>query len=169
MKDRNFLISLVVVLVIFGLLYSFFRRSPKEVPSPPAETLPFSQEEETGLESQVGIEIPEDIEKTKLEDVKGGEAMGIATRKFEEDEFEHTVTASLPDPEPGKFYQGWLGKDGELVPSARLVKKKGGWVLSFTDQEDKTDFNRVVITLEEKDDDLPEERVLEGEFQGLGT
>ena len=164
MKNKGFLVALLVFLLLVVGGYYYSRQYRQNAPAPLSESLPVTEEEESVLESQVGIEIPQNIEKTKLADVSGGEASGIATRKFEEGEFKHDVIANLPEPEAGQFYQGWLVKEEEAVPTGKMEQKKGGWVLSYTSGEDQSDYDRAVITLESKDDDQPEDKILEGKF-----
>ena len=164
MKNKNFLIGLFLVLVGGGIFW-YFRQDEKPEPSPLLERIGVTQEEEAFLESQVGLEIPDDVEKTKLTDVDGEEAVGLATRDYEDGQFEHTVIASLPETAETEFYQGWLvDEEGEMVATEKLEEVKGGWVLSYTTDEDKTDCDRVVVTREAEDDNEPEEVVLEGQF-----
>jgi hypothetical protein len=164
MINKRLIIGLLAVLIVFFGAYYFFRRYREEAPSPLAEVLPPSQEEESALELQVGLEIPEGVEKARLADVRGGDSIGIATRKTESGKFEHTIIASLPDPGPDEFYQGWLAKGEEIIPTAKMEEKKGGWVLSYTTDEARQDYDQAVVSLETQDDDQPEEKVLEGEF-----
>ncbi|HUW22296.1 MAG TPA: hypothetical protein VMW41_06560 [Candidatus Bathyarchaeia archaeon] len=165
MKNKNILFGLVLVLIgVIVFYYYYIRQYREQAPQPLAENLPVTQEEESVLERQVGVEIPEAIDKVKLSDVQGEESTGIATRKFEDGIFEHTIIASLPEPKPGEFYQGWLAKDQDLISTGKMEEKKGGWVLDYTGNEDQSDHNQVMVTLESKADDQPEKKVLEGSF-----
>lgn len=163
---REAIIGAIVVILIFVGAYYFFSRYQRgeEVGPLPAEKIPVSEELEKGFESGMGIEVPEGVEKTTLTDVTGGASTGMATRKFEEGVFEHTVMAALPEPGTGKFYQGWLVRDGELLSTGKLSEIKGGWYLEYLQDKDYSDYDKVWVTLEEKDDNQPETHVLEGSF-----
>ena len=84
--------------------------------------------------------------------------------------FSQSVLADLPDPEEGKFYQGWLvrGEEGSdeysIVSVGKLKLAKGGWSLDFSERNDYSDYAKVLVSLEEKDDDVPEKVILEGGF-----
>jgi len=164
LKRETIIGAIVVVLVIAGAYFFFTRYQKREEASLPTENLPVSQELEEGFETGLGIEVPEGVEKTSLEDVTGGAGKGMATRKFEENLFEHTVMASLPEPQTGKFYEGWLVREGDFFSTGKMEEMKGGWYLFFSADKDYSDYNRVVVTLEEKDDRQPEKHILEGSF-----
>ncbi len=113
----------------------------------------------------MGIVLPADVEKVTLEDVGGGSGSGLATRKYSEDKFTHSVLAALEDPVSGSFYEGWLVSDsGDVVYTGKLRVAKGGWVLDFVSGVDLSDHDQVVVTRELVDDQKPEAHVLEGSF-----
>lgn len=163
---RETIIGAIVVILIFVGAYSFFTRHQRgeEVTPPAAEKVPVSEELEKGFETGMGIEVPEGVEKTTLKDVTGGPSVGMATRKFKEGIFEHTVMAALPEPGTGKFYQGWLVRDGELLSTGKMNETKGGWYIEFSVDKDYSDYNKVWVTLEERFDNQPEKHILEGSF-----
>lgn len=164
MKRETIIGAVIVILIFVGVYYFFARYQREEEINPPAEKIPVSEELEEGFETGMGIEIPEGVDKAALKDVTGGAGMGMATRKFEEGVFEHTVMAALPEPGAGKFYQGWLVRDGEVLSTGKLSEIKGGWYLEYSANKDYSDYNQVVITLEERIDNQPETHILEGNF-----
>ncbi len=164
MKRETIIGAAVVILILVGAYYFFTRYQGSEVVPSPVEKTPVSEELEEGFETGMGIEVPEGVEKTTLADVTGGAGTGMATRRFEDNLFEHTVMAALPEPGTGKFYEGWLVSDGQFFSTGKLEEMKGGWYLEFSADKDYSDYNRVVVTLEEKDDSQPEKHLLEGSF-----
>jgi len=92
---------------------------------------------------------------------------GTATRVFVNDQFLLAVTAQLPDPPQGKFYQGWLVKKtpkSEFLLTGKMNKAGSNYSLTYTQTGDLSSYPGVVVTLEQKDDQKPETHVLEGSF-----
>lgn len=164
MKKKDIVIGLVVIALVLVLFYRLKTKEKQKKEPPPT---PAVQEK---IEESFNVEIPEDVEKTELKDVAGGNASGMATRKFENGVFSLLVLADLPDAEAGSFYEGWLvkGKVGEtdfdIVSTGKLRQAKGGYLLEFKSAKDYSDYNQVVVTLEKKPDNLPEKHILEGSF-----
>ncbi len=163
MKRKDIMIGLIILAILAGIIYWF--RKPKEdlkVPEAPSA--------EEKMEESFNVEIPEDVEKAQLEDVVDGDGMGIATRTFENGTFVHVVLADLPDLEEGLFYEGWLvrGTEGDddfdYVSTGIMRLGKGGYLLEFESNTDYSEYQGVVITHEEKEDDNPETHILEGSF-----
>lgn len=165
MKRRDIVIGLLILVLLGGGIYWRQRSRPKEEMKVP-ETLSLEEE----LEQKFKLQIPEDVDKAELKDVTGGTSSGIATRKFADGKFTHTVLADLPDPEAGSFYEGWLvrGEEGSenfaLFSSGRMRLAKGGYLLEFESTQDFSDYNRVVVTAEKVLDKTPEKHILEGSF-----
>ena len=157
MKRRDIVIGLIVLAVLAGII--FLARRQREQPE--LQTTPSVEER---LEESFNLEIPEDVEKIELADVSGGDSSGIATRKFEDATFTHVVLADLPEPEEGKFYEGWLVKGEEVVSTGRLRVAKGGYLLEFESSTDYSDYKTVVVSEEEIADATPEKHILEGSF-----
>jgi len=124
------------------------------------------EERASEFAKQMGVTLPEDVEKASLADVSGGEGSGIATRDFVEGSFSHSVLAAVPEPVAGSWYEGWLVRPDpfDVVYTGKLRVAKGGWVLDYTANEDLTDHTQVVVTLEKVDDQKPEAHILEGSF-----
>jgi len=167
MKRRDIVIG-IAVLGVIGSVLLWRQRTQKEeaIQIPEPQTLSV----ETTLEDKFNTQIPDDVEKAELKDVVGGTGSAVATRKFENNTFTHSVLADLPDPESGKFYQAWLvkgnlGEEGYAqVSTGRVVMGKGGWKVDYKSQADLSENNKVVISLETRDDNTIETKVLEGSF-----
>lgn len=157
MKRRDIVIGLIVLAVIAAVVYWVRRPKEKLTITPPSV--------EEKLEESFNLQIPDDVEKAELSDVTGGNASGIATRKYEEGTFSHTVLADLADPPAGRFYEGWLVKGEKVISTGKFRVAKGGYLLEFKSGTDYSDYGKVVVTLEEKDDKTPETHVLEGTFK----
>lgn len=160
MNRRDIVIGLAVLAVLGSFVYFRQRRVDEEDQLKVPQTLSI----EDRLEDAFDMEVPEDVEKAELKDVSGGDASGLATRKYEAGRFTHTVLADLPELAAGSFYEGWLVSDSDVVSTGRLRVAKGGYLLEFTSTTDYSDYNEVVVTQEKKADQLPEDHVLEGNF-----
>ena len=165
MKKRDIVIGLVVLLLLAGVIYWRQRvEKPEEIKIP--ETL----STEDKIEERFNVQIPENVEKAELKDVSGSNASGIATRKFENGEFELGILADLPTPETGEFYQGWVNKgeegkeDYRILTLGKLRIAKGGYLLDFKSSTDYTDYNKVVVSLEKTLSSAPDRLILEGSF-----
>lgn len=163
MRNRIITITALVILLVIGL---FYRSSRSKKTSQPVEALPSIQETENQIKEKTGLQIPqvEGADKAELKDVRNEGALGLATRKVESGKLVVTILANLPDLETGKFYQGWLSNDNDLLSAGKLEEKKGGWFLQFSTTEDKKALGKVMVTLETKNDLQPEEKILEGQF-----
>jgi hypothetical protein len=165
MKTRDIVIGLVVLLLLAGVIYWRQRvQTPQEIKTP--ETLSTQNK----IEDKFNVQIPEGVEKAELKDVSGGNASGIATRKFENGEFELGILADLPTTEAGSFYEGWIskGEEGEegyeILSLGGLTVAKGGYLLDFKSPTNYSDYGNVVVSLEKSVGEAPDQRVLEGSF-----
>jgi hypothetical protein len=162
------IVSLVIVLIIVGAAFYYFSAreavAPGEVIDVPLKTV-----EEEGTQEKEDFGEPEEFtaEMTKLEAVGGYTGDGIATREYDGLSFIHTITARLDDPAEDKFYEGWLVEGSDFFSTGKLEKAGGGYALTYTNVDDKSDYNEVVVTLEtlaQGLDNNPEAHVLEGVF-----
>src|SRR5687767_12538095 len=90
-----------------------FRTSSNQITTTTPTPLPLSEQVKgvrQDLETKTSKTIPSDAEQTVLRDVTGGTGSGLATRKFTNNKFEHTILADLPEPPQGKHYAAWLVK-----------------------------------------------------------
>lgn len=164
MERRNIFLGAIVILAVI-LLVVYIKSRPSVAP---LDSIPQTSVEKT-FEEKFNLEIPDDRDRAELTSATG-EGSGLATRKYEEGIFNHTVLADLADPEDGYFYQGWLVKgkmsdeDYALISTGVLNLVKGGYLIEYTSVNNYLDYSRVLITKEKVRDDRPEETVLEGSF-----
>lgn len=165
MNRRDIVIGFVILAALAAFIYfRSSRATPNEL------TVPQTLSTEDKLEEQFGVTLPENVDRAELSDVTGGNGSGIATRRYEDGAFTHTVLADLPDPQAGTFYEGWLvrGKPGDnnfaLVSTGTFRLAKGGYLLEFQSDKDFSEYNNVVVTQEKVADSTPETHVLEGSF-----
>ena len=162
--------DIVIGLTVFALLGAFIYFRQRRIQDDELLKLPQTLSVEDKIEEAFMLDIPEDVDKAELKDVSEGNASGMATRKFEDGRFTHTVLADLPDPEEGSFYEGWLvrGEEGEddfsLISTGKMKVAKGGYLLEFDSGNDFSDYSKVVVTLEKVADINPESHILEGDF-----
>jgi hypothetical protein len=164
-RRRDIVIGVVILILVAVAAYFILKPSDE-----PEITIDQTSSVEDELEESFKFELPEDVEKVELSAVRGDGSRAIATRKFENGTYSHTVLADLPDPESGTFYEGWLvrGKSGDenfaIISTGQLTIAKGGYLLNFESSTDYSDYGSVVITLEKVADSTPEEHVLQGSF-----
>jgi len=102
--------------------------------------------------------------------VEGFEGTALATVSYLNETFTHTVKGKFRDPTEGKFFEGWLVKNGGLIgffSTGKLEKKDEMYELTYIANEDQRDSNGVVITEETESlglDGNPEKHILEGTF-----
>lgn len=165
MKGRDIVTGLVVVLIIIGGALLIKKNRANKLQSI-ATPIPSIEEKITNKFG--GITIPDDAEKADLNDVSGGNALGIATREYKDNKYTLTVLADLQAPESGYYYQAWIAKNEgtnlAYVNAGELRVAKGGYLVDFTSNKDFTEFKKVIVTLEKKSDLTPEKPILEGSF-----
>lgn len=163
MNKRDIVIGLVVLAIIAGIVY-FVKRPANKLP----QVTDTPQSEELFSE-KFKYDIPAGADRVDLKDISGGESSGLATRNYQNGVFTHAVLADLPDPSEG-YYEGWLikGKEGDkdyrFISTGRLKIAKGGFMLEFSSGRDYSDYSRVVVSLESKNDNKPDKPILEGNF-----
>jgi hypothetical protein len=169
MNRRDIVIGAVVLLVLAGVIYVRNRNTNDDLKVPETQTQ--SSSTEKTLEDKFKINIPDDAPKAELKATDGGDASGIATHSYKEGTYKLTVLADLPEPEPGKRYQGWIVKgeegsdDYNLISVGRLTTGKGGYMLDYQSKNDYSDHSRIVISQEtSQGTKIGETRVLEGSF-----
>lgn len=154
----------IVILVIAGLWYFYFRDTEQANTSSPGSTTS-SQNQATQSASEKSA-----TESATLKAISPYTGSGTATRNFDGTTFTHTVIANIADPAEGKFLEGWLVmKKPTLVfiSTGKLVKENGVYKLTFTANQNYPEHKDIVITEEDSAkglDGVPEEHVLEGTF-----
>jgi hypothetical protein len=108
----------------------------------------------------------EQLYLAELEDVTGGDAIGLATATYGE---AYTLIASfenLPELEEGYFYEGWVVRNDPL--SVVSTGELNGSENVYADADDLTDHTQYVLTIEPDDGDpAPADHVLQGTFNQL--
>lgn len=168
-KMSNVIIILAVVVVIIGIIWAVMAsqevaKDDKQVNTNPVVT-PVPTASPNMVTTPIETAEPK-VETATLLNVKDQDVSGEATRKFMDSIFTHTVTATLPDLAEGKFYEGWLvTKDSaDFFSTGKMQKDGGDYKLSYESNQNYADYSQVVITVEEIDDQKPEEHILEGSF-----
>lgn len=170
-RGRNILITAVIFIITVLIVIFLIRRSRNTNnlslnPILPTPTSNFQQE----LKDNFGIVVPTNATKIDLNDVSGGNQIGLATLDKENNQNVYSVIANLEDPTSGYFYQAWLvrGSVGDanydLVSLGKLYLAKGGWMTSYTTTKDLSDHKTIWVTSEKTFDSAPEKHILEGSF-----
>ena len=125
--------------------------------------LPLTEAEKQQIEN---VFAKEGVEMTVLKDVSGNYAHGTGWRHFDGEKFYHKVEAGgLSALEKGFFYEGWLVSDEGFFSTGRMAEIEGKGSLYYIVDENKADFQGVVVTIELEDGDLaPGQHILEGSF-----
>lgn len=166
MRTRDIIIGAIVLIVLIsGVL--IIRRARNRSAVLPTSTPTIAERVQKSFN---GLIIPSDRENVDLNDVTGGEGIGVASRKYSGGTFSLTIMADLPEPKSRYFYQGWIirgnlgDNDFSYVSVGSLRLAKGGFIADFSSAKDYSDFKKVVVTLEKVNDATPEGNVLEGSF-----
>lgn len=100
-----------------------------------------------------------------LRPVGGTSGEGVAVRTVG-NEFSVRVTAQLPEPRSGSFYEAYLARTEPAAQFSigRLQKVGEDWVVTLTQARDASAYGTLFVSLESADDKKPEQKVLEGAF-----
>ncbi len=102
-----------------------------------------------------------------LEDVSGGDASGEAWLKVENNVTFHKVVAkNMPRLKDNEFYEGWLVKKStnDFFSTGQMFfdTQAQTWILDYQTEGDKSNYTKVVITLEPNDGDpAPAKHIIE--------
>lgn len=150
---KDIVTGLIVILLIVGGVYLFkYLKKPRVTVSTPS---PVSYEFQKDFEDSFRLDIPDDVNSVELKDVAGGDSRGIAT--------DNEVLVDAEDPETGYYYEAWLEKESGLVSLGKLRVAKGGWLIEY-DRSKYPTSTKVIISLEKKNDNKIEKKILEGSF-----
>ena len=160
------LLALVLALIIGGAYYFYSQKGQDKTSDQPLT----SQE---GISNNSPAEntgpVVLEPEKITLADVSGGEGEGIANRIFSSQKFIHTIAAQLKKAETGSYYAGWLikqqGDKEEIISTGKLTQNGSDYYLEFRSDNDYSQYNKVVVSLQSKEDSQPKKTILEGEFK----
>ena len=78
----------------------------------------------------------------------------------------------LPDPAAGYFYESWLireGDDQDTINAGRAEKVNGSYVGAYTSENDITDHDLFILTLEKNDEakEPSKDRIFEGRLENV--
>ncbi|HEY8108465.1 MAG TPA: hypothetical protein VIF43_00395 [Patescibacteria group bacterium] len=127
--------------------------------TPPAEATPSPS-------ASVGLDPGQQVATLKPDGDVDPDASGEAARSTAAGRFVLAVSAELPDPPAGTFYEAFLiNPDTRSEFSAgRLLKIDDRWVMTLDQARDASAYSKVAVTQESKDDGTPEKTILSGEF-----
>lgn len=163
---KNYVFAGIIILVIIVAaisLYVLQNRKSSE------ENQKVDEGQNNALESNEKVDEPS-VETIDLKPVNNRGGSGTANRNYNGTNFVHLIVAQLDKPAAGKFYEGWLVKNGpepKYLSTGRLEKNGTEYALLFTNKTDYPGYNGVVITEETERpglDGKPEDHVLEGSF-----
>ena len=153
---------MIVVLFVAGAatIYLSFERAPA---SRNQAVSPFSPQ----LNSS-----PNEIQRVAaLYDANGTLSAGEASWRFADGLYQFGLNAGkLPQPPKGAFYAAWFVYNNAPSFTGKLEKietgpYQGNYLLGSASKENLSGFEKVMVTLETKDDDQPEKLILEGDFK----
>jgi len=110
-----------------------------------------------------------------LTDVAGGDSSGVGYVSRDSDGLKHRVVATLPILEEGEsFYEGWLVRKSptlEFFSTGEMKLVGSEYRLDYTSENIWEGYDEVVITLENKRDEIPEKHIIEGVLgeEAMGT
>lgn len=111
----------------------------------------------------------------KLTDVSAGDSTGVAEASYTKQKFSATISAQLPTPAEGFYYEGFIIKAlpildkvsiGELVSTEDNSTE---YKLSFESTDNFTDYTRIVVTLEKRGDKDSSKTILDGSFEKVSN
>lgn len=159
--NPKLVIAIIVAVLVVVAVAVYFLLLKK--PSPAPVVIPQPKFTPTPSPSS-GLSPTEQVATLKPETGKSGS--GEASRSVVPGRFVLTVTAELPDPGQGKFYQVWLIRPTSAAQFAAGQLKQSGnrWVLTLDQTRDASAYSNVMVTLETVDDQKPETKILTGSF-----
>jgi hypothetical protein len=110
---------------------------------------------------------PEEKYFGDLTDVSKGNANGVATASFKDDQYQIVARFhNLPEPTGTDFYEGWIVRKGlnfDVISTGKAIKENGEYINVFSSEKDLTDHTFYVLTIEPDDGDpAPAGHILEG-------
>jgi len=143
---KIFVFILVLVVIVFGVLLISRKNSKNKTLEPFVNPTPSIEEQ---LKNKFnGMVIPSDSERIELNNVSGGEGMGIATK--------NEIIADLPDLNKGEAYQVLLSNGTKTVLLGTMQALKGGFILEYKSSK-YSGYNKVLVVKGTK-------TILEGSF-----
>jgi hypothetical protein len=173
--NKKIIVGLLAVLVIAGgIIWFRTSRRPQEKITPeitleqskliPAASLaPVLTEKEKAAIEEVFKQ--KGAEMTMLKNVSGGPAVGTAWRLFENKFYFKLELNRLTETGKGFYYEAWLVGPTGFFSLGRAAESNGTARLYYLNNQDKSEFKGVVVTLEPEDGNpAPDKHILEGSF-----
>ncbi|MFA6525708.1 MAG: anti-sigma factor [Patescibacteria group bacterium] len=158
-------ISVVVVIIISGLAWIFLANDAKE-----ALQINDTIKNTNNVQSvSTNTEVEMLYQFTGLlADVSGGTGFGEAKANFENGEYSLLATfENLPDPEETSYYEGWIVVNApqNFISTGKAIKANGLYQIIFSSDQDLTDHDYFILTLEPADGDpAPAIHIMEGQL-----
>jgi hypothetical protein len=153
-------IIIIILVVIIALAIGFFIQK-KKTPSI-----------DTGVQVVTDVNVDEMMvqqytHQGTLDDVSGGSSSGVAKAIFDNTYKLLVEFENLPPLSSDFFYEGWIVNKNPLkfdvISTGALIEKNGALINTYMSQNDLTDHDFYVLTLEPDDGDpAPAEHILEG-------
>ncbi|MBI3384633.1 anti-sigma factor [Candidatus Gottesmanbacteria bacterium] len=175
-KSKTLLVGTILSALLFGGCYHNTQRglsgNESQTASPEVKTSTEAGNKNMTAADLMAMLMKEaGTKKGTLLDVSGGKGSGMAYVLRKDGKLYLSLTAKLPDPKEGTFYEGWLVVKGsnpvKFFSTGKLTKEAdGSYSLSYTsDQNAYEGYDFVVVTWEVVDDQKPEKHILEGMVQ----
>jgi hypothetical protein len=134
MKGRDVVIGFIfLVLLVAGVLWIFRAKNNKNS-NLPLPTPNISQRIKNAFPN---LDIPDGVERANLNDVTGGNSVGVATRT--------EVVANLADLPSGQYYQVLLeNSSGKNVTLGNMRISKSGYILEYN-SANFSGYNKVIV------------------------
>ena len=182
MSTRTYLSLLLVVAVGFIFFkYAPFTKKPVLIDEPlTIDVVEMNDEKEVVVKEAPEVKkvekktyqfIGDLLDVTKEKTVQGvntqGKATGVSQANFADNTYELLATfKDLPDPVGTDFYEGWIVRKGlkfDVISTGKAVKVNGQYQNTFTSNNDLTDHDFYVLTIEPDDGDpAPAGHIVEG-------
>jgi hypothetical protein len=159
--NKNGILAFLGVIVIGGGAFTAYYFLTKDEPAAPVE--PVAVTTPSASPSPSGAPGERIAQLKPIGNVSGD---GTAVRSISSGRFVVKVSALLPEPPAGRFYEAYLERS--TPPSqfsiGKLTKQGSDWVVTLDQARDASAYNQVFISLETADDKKPEQRLLTGSF-----
>ena len=177
-KKSNVFFGLgIILLVLAGIFYLRGRKAGTQLPLKLEETLiqqegavrklgeeveVLSEAELAQMKAEVDGVLEVSGETAILEDQIGAGIAGEAKRAFSDGKFYLRMeTSGLILPEKGYFYEGWLQQASDYLSLGRMETSAAGAArLYYTVSEDRSLYDKVLLTLEPEDGNQAPARVM---------
>jgi hypothetical protein len=181
--NRNVMVGLVALFVIgvgaiLLLNSNLFNKAPVEAEKNEMSGSPQSDESKKAVDLETTMEMKELLyqysgeltDVTNAEDVRGintgGNASGVAKSNWDGSQYLLFATfENLPEPTADDFYEGWIVREEPFafISTGKVEVVDGVYTNSYRSDQDLTEYNVYVLTLEPNDDDpAPADHIVDG-------